>query len=341
MRSHFSRTILLIQGPHNENNSTQSPQNFEDRVAEFSANLLEIFDAIQEGTTADPLLFNSLFPTNINSEENSNHASAEGQVTNIDSLTRVTHFLSEGRKLDDYEDITKHAINRVSTLSTLACIPSRPFIEADYTISVEDLYHQVAYRILSRSNNLDLFCEVEHDTAVQDDPENNLKNLAVLWVLRWDCPSRSCSLGQMLPDTKKVKDGFAASWVRISNAVHAAAQQDSAVQTHLQNFAMNFLPVEEYEEAAKTGNEKAFLSMADAVRCNRKVFHTSNGLLGVGPAILKPGDVVCILPHKVPFVLRKVEHGPYRLVGACYVDGIMDGEKMDEPRLEFQINGAE
>jgi len=47
------------------------------------------------------------------------------------------------------------------------------------------------------------------------------------------------------------------------------------------------------------------------------------------------GDVVVVLlGGKVPFVLRQVggegEGGQWRLIGECYVDGVMYGEMVEE-----------
>ncbi|KAI0120263.1 heterokaryon incompatibility protein-domain-containing protein [Hypoxylon sp. NC0597] len=59
----------------------------------------------------------------------------------------------------------------------------------------------------------------------------------------------------------------------------------------------------------------------------RKFFVTKRGFIGIGPASLKPDDlVVVILGVPVPFLVRKTESQNYILIGECYVDGIMDGE---------------
>ena len=68
----------------------------------------------------------------------------------------------------------------------------------------------------------------------------------------------------------------------------------------------------------------------------RRVFVTSKGLIGLGPAALQPEDVVVVLfGGFTPFVLRKVEDY-YLLVGECYVHGKMDGieEWEDEGEVE-------
>jgi hypothetical protein len=67
---------------------------------------------------------------------------------------------------------------------------------------------------------------------------------------------------------------------------------------------------------------------------HRRLFFTSSGQLGLGPANMISGDVVVVLfGGKVPFVLRQVDAGSdgaqWRLVGECYVFGIMDGEMVE------------
>lgn len=60
----------------------------------------------------------------------------------------------------------------------------------------------------------------------------------------------------------------------------------------------------------------------------RKVFCTKQGALGLGPALLREGDLCCVLfAAQVPFILRSVGK-MYQLVGEAYVHGIMKGEAM-------------
>ena len=72
----------------------------------------------------------------------------------------------------------------------------------------------------------------------------------------------------------------------------------------------------------------------------RKPFMTSKGYVGLGPAHLQEGDVVCILFRgTVPFILRPHpgEGGSYRAVGEAYIHGIMDGEFMNANPKEDQF----
>ena len=62
--------------------------------------------------------------------------------------------------------------------------------------------------------------------------------------------------------------------------------------------------------------------------------------LGLAPRHTERGDVICILHgSNVPCILRPVHGREYRLVGQCYIDGIMYGEaiKWDESDAEVFI----
>ena len=57
-----------------------------------------------------------------------------------------------------------------------------------------------------------------------------------------------------------------------------------------------------------------------------------DGLLGVAPENTRNGDIVVVFfGGRVPFVLRR--KGEFHtIIGECYVQGIMDGEAMDDWR---------
>ena len=70
--------------------------------------------------------------------------------------------------------------------------------------------------------------------------------------------------------------------------------------------------------------------------CPRQVrlFFTTNGFVGIGPAAMEPGDSIYILAGgNVPYVLRPVPDAAcfdtFELVGSCYVHGVMDGQAVD------------
>lgn len=77
---------------------------------------------------------------------------------------------------------------------------------------------------------------------------------------------------------------------------------------------------------------------------HRRFFITSSGRLGLDPTSMRPEDPVVVLRGgQWPFVLRKVAEDDYRLIGAAYVYGIMEGEAVEEflgrnePETIFQV----
>jgi hypothetical protein len=74
------------------------------------------------------------------------------------------------------------------------------------------------------------------------------------------------------------------------------------------------------------GKGEAFETKAINAATGRCFFATSKGFLGLGPRSMQRGDIVAVLfGGRVPFILRSMD-GHFRLVGECYVHGIMDGE---------------
>ena len=66
------------------------------------------------------------------------------------------------------------------------------------------------------------------------------------------------------------------------------------------------------------------------------MFRTDGNLLGMGSRSVEVGDEVWVLKGgNVPFVLRRVKEGVYRLVGDAYVHGIMHGEAIPT-RCDFR-----
>ncbi|KAH6703073.1 putative heterokaryon incompatibility protein 6, OR allele, partial [Leptodontidium sp. MPI-SDFR-AT-0119] len=62
----------------------------------------------------------------------------------------------------------------------------------------------------------------------------------------------------------------------------------------------------------------------------RLPFITRKGHLVLSSEYVKQGDVVALIKgSQVPFILRRESDGQYQLIGEAYVDGIMDGEAME------------
>lgn len=81
---------------------------------------------------------------------------------------------------------------------------------------------------------------------------------------------------------------------------------------------------------ADCGNSTEYKTQAWAACSQSKLFRTAKRYLGLGPEILKSGDVVAVIFRaKVPLILRP-EGDHYLLLGDCYVHGIMQGEAVEE-----------
>lgn len=58
-------------------------------------------------------------------------------------------------------------------------------------------------------------------------------------------------------------------------------------------------------------------------------FRTMEGLIGLGPKSMVPGDKVCVvLGCDAPLILRPTTEDEWMIVGDCYVHGIMDGSAL-------------
>ena len=72
------------------------------------------------------------------------------------------------------------------------------------------------------------------------------------------------------------------------------------------------------QEAAKCGDNGAFIKQALSISGGFRAFCTKKGVIRTGPCILKAGDVIRLLPVVTSFVLRPIRDS-YLLIGRCYV----------------------
>jgi hypothetical protein len=74
---------------------------------------------------------------------------------------------------------------------------------------------------------------------------------------------------------------------------------------------------------------------------NRRFCSTTSGRIGWVPSNTEKNDLICILYEgQVPYVLRPCEGG-YKLVGECYIHGLMEGEAIEWPWQERKILARE
>jgi hypothetical protein len=75
-----------------------------------------------------------------------------------------------------------------------------------------------------------------------------------------------------------------------------------------------------------------FLQVAETCMVLRRLFLSSRGHIGLGPEIIMPGDVCCIISGaNVPYIVRPFRPSTYLLIGECYVQDIMHGEAVGQP----------
>ena len=81
-----------------------------------------------------------------------------------------------------------------------------------------------------------------------------------------------------------------------------------------------------YEESG------AFFPSVASKISGRSFFTTDDGYIGLAPIATKPNDEVCILLGcRSPLVLRPCGDGYHKVVGDCYIDGLMDGAALLGP----------
>ncbi|KAH8755177.1 hypothetical protein BGZ57DRAFT_933466 [Hyaloscypha finlandica] len=83
--------------------------------------------------------------------------------------------------------------------------------------------------------------------------------------------------------------------------------------------------LESEKKLAEALNEQA--AGSEGFQCSQRFFMTEKGYMGIGPTGCANGDIVCVLlGGELPYVLRPVGNERYKMVGQCYMHGIMDGE---------------
>ncbi|KAH9204191.1 heterokaryon incompatibility protein-domain-containing protein [Leptodontidium sp. 2 PMI_412] len=118
-----------------------------------------------------------------------------------------------------------------------------------------------------------------------------------------------------------------------------------------ENLMLTCFPEEDNDELSAELTEETelaarFLLPMMFSSCGRRLFVTETGYIGAGPRNMQIGDqVFVLLGGEVPFVMREVEAVDtdklYRLVGDCYVHGIMDGEAVNNESAGSEARGKQ
>lgn len=219
-------------------------------------------------------------------------------------------------------------------------------LTADYSLPAQTLYRMVAVRMVERTKRLDMLSYVNHGKEVDINYPS--------WVPRWDVSADGLqpltSLHQFrasanIPHELKRSsrpDHLVVAGLRFSTVSWTTPVLDATAPTSIPNHTVHRpqppltlgrkhprtrqVSVAGHIRASQS-TELALISYAQS----RRRFGTESGMQGIGPQAMKPGDVVCVLfGGPVPYILRKTDtDNVYRVVGECYLRGIMLGRPID------------
>ena len=95
-----------------------------------------------------------------------------------------------------------------------------------------------------------------------------------------------------------------------------------------------FTPVEfshHYRKTRDFENHKRIEASIEKWSSKRQICLTEKDRLAFVPQKAEEMDIICVIyGSEVPYVLRRMRNGHYRVIGECYVYGIMDGKAVDD-----------
>jgi hypothetical protein len=126
-------------------------------------------------------------------------------------------------------------------------------------------------------------------------------------------------------DSSRVKDDWSqASREWVENAINSFHPDDPESAAKANKIIGRLLEVRDKEGIVR------FQSQFELYALGRKLFITQLGNIGIGPACMAPGDIVCLLfGGSSLYVIRRISLQEYLFLGECYVHGLMNGEAMD------------
>jgi hypothetical protein len=118
----------------------------------------------------------------------------------------------------------------------------------------------------------------------------------------------------------------------LSTTESSAPKNQSSIDRHL-----SLSDHEQRRIARVTYNRRFFIAKQTALGGEEQLF------MGLGPTTLECGDIVVVLlGGPVPYAIRPSAFQPsgHKLVGECYVHGIMGGEALHHVREEVEAAGC-
>lgn len=194
--------------------------------------------------------------------------------------------------------------------------PNGPsIVTADYTKSVDDVFLDVARKLLQHHQDLRPLGVVCH---TQESLQSNLPS----WVPRWNgVGEHFCPIG-VIPRFFGTKACFSRQ-THLGVGYRELLVTGAIVTTVSRRVAWtNALIRDSHSKFAYRGGRCAF-----GYRAQRLVCYTECGLECLAPDATRPSDKIVVLADGfTPFVVRHVHESMYKLVGACMVAGWPDGK---------------
>lgn len=206
--------------------------------------------------------------------------------------------------------------------------------KVDYNMTVVEVYTNLASSYIQRDDNLDILSYTQCGPSIP-----GLPSWVPDWSSREDMPINfrvpNCS-GIRFDHHAGGDSGCGTSkelWEEAKKhtpkkTIQGSLTVSTAEGSQLQR--VNLIPIDDRE----TGEIEALLSSSLQYTKRRRFAMTSRGYYGLVPAKATPGDQIAILKGaNYPFVLR-AQGQSWKLVGECYVHGVMNGEAFDATACE-------
>ncbi|KAI1011880.1 hypothetical protein LB503_004594 [Fusarium chuoi] len=158
----------------------------------------------------------------------------------------------------------------------------------------------------------------------------------------WDLKNLNIVLNDWLDANVSSHDDVKAQWSLVLTAGQDwygnILNEQNRIDEHTESFVKWSRG---YFENAKPGDEEAvrYGQAVNNVCRGRQIFTATNSLLGLGPNLLRKGDLVCVVAGgPVPYILRPLGDDTFYFVGECYVAGYMFGEAVSEWRSQARAS---
>ncbi|KAF5678157.1 Heterokaryon incompatibility protein [Fusarium denticulatum] len=157
-----------------------------------------------------------------------------------------------------------------------------------------------------------------------------------------DLKNLNIVLNHWLNENVSSHDNFKAQWSLVLTAGQDWYGNILKEQNRIDEHTASFVKWSgEYSKNAKPGDEEAirYGQAVDNACRGRQIFTATNSLLGLGPDLVRKGDLVCVVAGgPVPYILRPLGDDTFYFVGECYVAGYMFGEAVSEWRSQARAS---